>query len=227
MLNEEWLRAEKPEPVIRNATLSYKSLASNDSISRMLKCPAVTDELKNLFSLKSLYDYSIDILPDSDVVSKDYNQKFFDEHVIVRDAKAKFISFTQSYIFFTDSKSLEMTCLIPPFLEDNQISQDVIMFPGKFDIGKWFRPIDFSFFLKKDKNQFNINENDIYTYIRFHTKERINFIKFTPTEKIYKYSNSCIRSNSGRRVGTHKLSEYYSKFSIKNKILKEIKENLI
>jgi hypothetical protein len=226
LLDDPWLRATKPKPVFKNFFQDHIENSSNDSFERMFKCPAVSSYIKNLYAISSLYDYTVKINEDNSVVSDQYTQNFFDKHIIIRDAKLKFISFTQPYIFFTEEKSLEMTWQITPYLE-KESSINYFSVPGKFDIGKWFRPMDFSFIMKESESVFSIKENQAYSYINFNTDEKIIFKKFAPTEKIYLYSNACIRSNSGRRVGGRSMIEYYKTFSIKPKIIKEIKKNLI
>lgn len=221
------MRAKKPEPVIKSAMLKHKQYASNDSINRMLKCPAVIDEMRNLFLIKSIYDYELTISDDCSINSTMYNQSFFDDHVIIRDAQAGFVSFTQPYIFFTDAKSLEISWMIPPYLEDNHITRSVYSFPGRFDIGKWFRTLDFPFFFRDGINQMLISEGDVYSYLKFHTNEKINFIKFMPTDRIKFFSDSCIRSTRGRKYGFNKIKDYYSTFNTKKYILQEIKNSVL
>jgi hypothetical protein len=225
-LDDAWIRANKPSSTFKKFFQENVGKASNESFERMFKCPAVSDYFKNLYSVSSLYDYTLKVNEDLSVTSDKYSQKFFDKHVNVRDSGLGFISFTQPYIFFTEEKSLEMTWQMPPHLEKDS-DKNYFSVPGRFDIGKWFRPMDFSFILKEGESVFNIKENEVYSYINFHTNKKIVFKKFIPTENIYLYSNSCIRSNSGRKVGGRSLVEYYKNFSIKPKILKEIKENLV
>ena len=57
-------------------------------------------------------------------------------------------SWPTDYIFFTDTKSLEME-VYPAFMESNDFVNKANLIPGVFDIGKWYRPLDCAFHLKK------------------------------------------------------------------------------
>lgn len=220
-LEDEWMRAENPEPIYKKI---IKSGSNKNSLSNLSHCPAISQYSKNMYGLKSVYDYNF-YIENQEVKTNMYDQEFFNKHVTIRDIDKKFFSFQQRYIFFTDEDSLTMETYLHPFLEDNDIQKKCFAIPGSFDIGKWFRNVEFPFFLKNESSEFNINHNDIYTYIRFNTEKQIRFIKFMPTEKILFYVNSSINSSYGKNSYT-KLSDIYKRNNYKNKILKEIKENL-
>lgn len=223
-LGQEWMRAEKPTPIFKRARDTFISQDTQE-ISSMFKCPATVNWLNNTYGLKSVYDYQLFKNLDSTYSTDMYDRDFFNNHVQLRDPSAGFISFRQQYIFFTDEDSLEVTVQIPPFLENTELSNGIQTIPGTFDIGKWFRPVDFAFFLK-NTNKFSIKEGDIYSYLKFHSEEKINFIKFMPTEKIYFYAGSSSNTSVGRFIGKRKLPDFYRYMTFKKKILKEIKENV-
>ena len=56
--------------------------------------------------------------------------------------------FYMDVVFFTEDASLEMSFL-PAYLEDNNIVNNTIMVPGKIDIGRYFRSMQFDFHLKQ------------------------------------------------------------------------------
>jgi hypothetical protein len=129
-------------------------------------------------------------------------------------------------VFFTDDASLKMTVGQFPFLEDNNITKRCAILPGTFDIGKWFRPIDFSFYLKKEYNEFTITEDEIYSYITFHTDQTINLKQFYPSPTIKQHLSDVLLSKR-YLVGKKTLENFYSMFRTKRLILNEIKKNLI
>jgi hypothetical protein len=219
-LNEEWMRATKPQPVLSNF------LKNNDNLleTKISMCPSFKDYLKNTYSLRSIYDYNFKI-ENASVVSNKYNQSFFDKNVNIRSVSEKTFSFNLWNIFFTEESSLKITQL-PPFLEDNNVTRNCICFPGTYDIGKWFRNLDFAFKLKEGHDSFLIENNEIYSYIQFHTKENINFIQYRHTDKIASYLADTMNSRSYKKYATS-LSEYYDIFKVKSKIIKEIKLNIL
>lgn len=223
-LGDSWIRATEPEDYARGFYNRRRELSTNGELNNMLACPAMQNYSKNVYGIRSMFDYDLIINDDLTVTSTSHTQKFFDDHVIVRDSSMGLLSLTQPYIFFTDKDSLEMTWQLPPFLEEPKNYHHI---PGKFDIGKWFRSVDFSFMMRDGEKNFSIKRDEFYTYAEFHTSDKINFIKFEPTDKIKFYSQACFKNNYGVKSRPRKLSNFYDTFNIKNKILKEIKSSII
>ena len=220
-LNKEWMRSNPPVDIYKNAIKkdSYMHIALN-------MCPGFKDYTKNHFGIQSIFDYEFAFNGD-EFYSKDYDKQFFEKNISIRSAKDKAFSFNQYYIFFTEEKSLKFSCGIYPFLEDNNITKRCTIVPGTIDIGKWFRTIDFAFFLKEGFNEFKVKEGEIFQYVKFDTNAKIKFKQFKMTEKLLSYNDDITHSKSNRRVKMRDLSEYYSMFNMKKSIIKEIKENLI
>jgi hypothetical protein len=219
--NKEWLRSNKPVEIYK----PYIKKQSSMNIGLNM-CPAFKDYMNNTFGLKSIFDYEFSVNEDN-IILKDYNQDFFNNNVSIRSMQDKVFSFNQNYIFFTEEKSLELSCGIQPFLENNSINERCIVIPGTVDIGKWFRVIDFAFILKNNFNDFKIKEGEIFQYIKLNTDSKINFKEFHMNDKLYHYKDLVINSKSNRRIKIRSLDEYYNMFKIKNNVLKEIKENLV
>jgi hypothetical protein len=220
---DEWMRAKEPEPIYKNFLKNLE-----DKTTSIELCPSIKDYMKNTFSLKSIYEYYFEIINNGDGVSSNlYDQKFFNKHVRVRSEKEKLFSFHQDLIFFTEEKSLKMSAGIFPFLEDNEITNRCVPIPGIFDIGKWFRLTEFAFYLKDDYSRFDIKEEDVFQYIKFHTEEKIIFKQFYANEKIMKYSEDVVKAKNYRISKTRQLQSYYSMLNNKKTIIKEIKNNLV
>lgn len=226
-LQEEWIRAEEPSSVSKNF-YSKNIHDSKDSKLNLNYCPGFNKNIKNLFEIKSLYDYSFRI-ENNQIVSDLYDQKFFDKHVVIRDVEKKFFSFMQGTIFFTDENSLEISSYQHPWLENNYITERCMLIPGTFDIGKWFRPLEFPFILKNQFDEFKINYGDVMYYVKFNTNEKINFKKFMFDHKIAKYLESSIAANRYIDSGFSKnnMEIFYKLFKHKKTLLKDIKSNLL
>jgi hypothetical protein len=197
------------------------------SESRIPLCPAFRNELHNVFGVKSIYDYEFSVNAETREVSTAiYDQKFYNRHVIVRSMKERIFSFSQEMIFFTDESSLIMSGDLFPYLEDNNITERCIVYPGQFDIGRWYRPVEFAFKLKDRYDTFKIEAGEIYQYIRFHTDNNIKFIQFKDTPKLNEMLKSVTETRSYKK-GIFSLDYYYERFKLKKLIMKEIKENLL
>ena len=220
---DEWLRAKEPESVYKNFIKKIKNKKTN-----IESCPSIKNYANNTFSIKSIYSYNFEILNKTEgAFSNLYDQNFFDKHVLVRSQIDKLFSFTQGFVFFTEKKSLNMSAGILPYLEDNDINKKCIVIPGTFDIGKWFRPIDFAFYLKNNYNDFEIKEEEIFQYIKFDTNEKIIFKQFKFNEKLNKYLLDIINAKNFRTKKTKNLEDYYLMLKHKKHIINEIKNNLL
>lgn len=229
LIDQNWLAAKSPDLVV--GKFFAENLKTNsESIISINRCPATFDELNNTYNIYSLYDYDFTINQHSDgsygVVSSKFDQEFLERMVVVRDAKYKLFSYREAYVFFTDEDSLEASISLPPFLENNNIMQRCRVLPGRMDVGKWFRNIDFAFFLKPEYDTFRIEKDEIFCYTKFHTKEKINFRQFMWTNRLGDYSDTC-QSIFRVRSPLTKLENYYKFFKHKKHILKEVKKNLL
>jgi len=224
-LNDQWMRAEEPENVYKR--FYQKNISDKDNPLLSLNyCPAFNNNLKNLFAVKSIYDYNFKV-SDGNISSLLYDQNFFDKNIIVRSVEKKAFSFLNQFIFFTEDDSLKITGYEYPFFEDNSITERCLFIPGQYDIGKWFRPLEFPFILKNNFNEFQVSEKEVLYYLRFHTEEKINFKQFIPTDKINKYIDIDLSNNIGVKKNLKKLDWWYDSFKIKKNIIGEIKKNLI
>lgn len=190
-------------------------------------CPAYLDFTSNLFGLKFPIDYTLAVEQDSLNV-KQHDQDFFEYFVGIRDFDRKFFSYNIKIVFFCD-QDLDLS-LEPPFLEDNDIANKSIVMPGKFNIGKWLRPIDFAFFLKQDVNEYHISRGDIFNYARFHCNEPVELIKFEYTKELMDIQQDILKSKMILGNKSPKLSYYYQLFQntrYKKRILDIIHKNLL
>jgi hypothetical protein len=203
------------------------------------KCPALSNELINLYGIKSAYDYNFEIDDQGQVQSNiegdlggPSNEEFFNHHVLVRSLRGRLFSFLQGLVFFTDARSLIMSQL-PAFMEDNNIMKNTILIPGQFDIGKYFRLLDMAWHFRDGCNRIEFSRKEISYYIKFHTKEKIKFQRFLFTPELVNLSEE-VSSPKGKLDSRSKLKSdaldfYYNifdKYNFKNKMLKIIKENL-
>lgn len=221
-LEDEWLRAEEPENIFSSFYNKF-SISRSDKNSHPFFCPAFKNELNNVFSVKSIYDYSFEVQGDS-VTSSLYDQKFFDEHVEIRSLDNKLFGFKNWFSFFSDENSLPMSQQ-HPFLEDNNITNSCITVPGQFDIGRWYRTVHYAFYLKKHSSTFSIEEGEVLYYVKFHTKEKINLIQYRQSDRLNDLLDDV--QNSRNFLGIKGLDYYYKIFKIKKEVLKEIRKNLI
>ena len=217
-----WLRAKAPESIYKNFIKDSKNKTNG-----IVFCPATKDYMQNIFGIQSLYSYNFKLNTDGSISAPLYDQEFFQNNVTIRSKEDRLFSFLQRFSFFTEEKSLLMSAGMLPFLEDNNITKRCTVIPGTFDIGKWFRQAEFAFYLKDGFDEFNIEEGEIFQYIRFHTKEKIIFKQFAMTLKIQDYFYDTENSKEFRKIKKRSLEEYYLMTKNKKRIIQEIKNNLV
>ena len=100
-------------------------------------------------------------------------------------------------------------------------------FEGTVDIGKYWRNVDFAFILKDPYEEFVIERDEIFGYVKFHTEEKIILKQFYPTETIKKYSNDVNDLKNNKKNIFYRPDYYYNSFKVKKLIIKEIKNNLV
>jgi hypothetical protein len=219
-LEEEWLRSEKPENILN----LFSKTNNGYKKTNVLQCPSFKKELKNVYGIKSLYKYNFKF-NNNEICTKKYDEIFFNRHVEVRSLEERTFSFRQWFVFFTEEDSLEMSQMAP-FLEENNISKRCIVFPGKFDIGKWYRNIDFAFYLKKEYDEFCIEEEEIFCYLKFYTEEKINFIQYRHDQEMQFFLNESISLKKYSNI-KNSLEDLYKKLKYKKMLIKKIKEKAI
>jgi hypothetical protein len=113
-----------------------------------------------------------------------------------------------------------------PYMERNNITKNCIPIPGSYDIGKWFRPVEFAFFMPKDVDTFKVEQGEIFQYVQFHTDEKINLIPFRPSEEVLRLIKETLRTRNNKKFAMH-LDYFYKTFKVKKQVLTEIKENIL
>ena len=98
---------------------------------------------------------------------------------------------------------------------------------GNFDIGKWFRPLEFPFILKKEFDTFMVNEQDVMYYVKFHTDRPIIFKQFVVNDSLAKFALGVMSTTKNKALKRRGLDDFYGLFKSKHLILKEINQNLL
>lgn len=220
------LRAEEPVQLQNHFFEKYPA----EQADGYKRCPSVRNFFNNLYGLKSYYDYRIDFnLNEGKINSSDYTKEFL-QRLLVRNMESALFSWPTDYIFFTDTKSLEME-VYPAFMESNDFVNKANLIPGVFDIGKWYRPLDCAFHLKEKNCSLQFSIEDILMNLRFRTKEKIEFRYFTISKELSDFTKELmiVKDHKYASKTTSVLSYYYDLFAKKNfkkKILEFINKEL-
>ncbi len=218
------------EPAVKELT-TFKLNLNQCTETDLLKCPAVKDNLKNTFTVKCPFEYDI-ACTENGIESTVLTKEFFDSQTLIRDAKAGFLSLRcMPIVFFTEGESLIMEQKNAIY-SNNDFIKNVTVIEGRYDIGKWFRILDFAFIINHKNKFIKVAAGDTLQYIRFNTDRKIKFKKFYCTEEIYNISQhiSNYRGHAKKLINLTGMLGFYESFTrskMKKLLLKQIKNNLM
>lgn len=216
---------EEPEEL---STLINNFDYVTENVKRNFKyCPAVKEMTKNVYRLKFPFEYDL-TLTENNVGSSLYDQEFFNKMVLVRSLEKKHLSFNLGYLFVCE-ESLEIESSSCHF-SDNDFVNKTMLVPGKFNIGKWVRPLDCAFFMKNGFNTLNIKRGDDYSYVKFDTTEKIQLKKFYCTDNLLGLVQNNLKSRDYKIKPIEKLMHFYKlyeKAKMHKLVMREIKSNLM
>ncbi len=130
------------------------------------------------------------------------------------------------WIFFSEA-NVELT-LSSPYLDSSDYMNSGSLVPGKFNISRWFRPVNMEFILREGVNEFELKKNEHLGYVNFNTSKHLKFTKFEMNQKLHSYANACSRANEWEKWIP--LAERYARFKqsqASKLILTEIKKNIM
>jgi hypothetical protein len=194
--------AECVRPLLDSNYTPFRSV-STDSIAKrkgavFLKCPAHTDFMKNTFVFCAPFDITIDISIDEEnkkfnIFCSNISQEIFDQII---DTRFLYDRGTNPYptigidwlTVFTAKESIQMQ-VTPAFMHYNDFTEKTAVIPGEFDIGKWTRPVELVFEIKKSQETISIKKGDAISYIKFLSNDRVKLVHAkTPWEEIIECS---------------------------------------
>jgi hypothetical protein len=125
----------EPEP-------AFKYLVNTRGQPDYLRCPGLTNYLKNTFIIRSPYDLSIIVDAAGNVTTDRFGQDFFNQNISVRPPTSPkdnlIIQSFPKYLFVSDSKKPVVVSVIPWMFKANPFG----IVPGSFDITQWVRPVN-------------------------------------------------------------------------------------
>jgi hypothetical protein len=204
----------EPEPAI-------KFISKNSEKLSLLRCPAVTDFLKNVYIIKSPLDFSLEISENKVIIIN--NRQNFKEPFEIFDLsflvdykspdtgllfKHSCIDIGFQYYFINNGNNVSMQNIDVP-LYFNRVAN----VPGEFNISSWVRPTNFTFFT--DKKEISFNRGDPLYAVKFITKnnEVVKLEKIVDKQRIDKITFSQLQSTGIKKfLPKLSLSESYNIF---------------
>jgi len=218
LLTAKDLLTYQPFSVYKNIKTEFKKYPSSPLLG-YIQCPASYNELKNVIGIRSDQDYNIELKEGNE----NLNQLNREGHISLRSINEKFFDINSNYIFFSD-QPLEVS-LLPAYLDPNDLTKNTTLLSGKYDCGKWFRPISPAYV--SHKNIINIKRGDTLYYLKFNTNKKINLVNYQFNNQLGTYLNSTMGIKSFKKFLPLKtLYNLFLEKKYNSRILKEIKNNL-
>jgi hypothetical protein len=143
---------------------------TQDGADLLFKCPAVKSLIKNDFVIKSPFDLNLTFdQATASIFTDKFGQEFFDQEIVNRSKPGgpMILTIPPRYIFFSKD-DVEMMSFDLPMISSGS-SKNIKMIPGKFNIAKWMRPIDFTFTVVDPSRPVSMKAEDPLWAVRFYT----------------------------------------------------------
>jgi len=214
-----------------NKIIKEVSTTSDDRLKAMIRCPAFSNLGKNTFYVENPITTEFNII-DGEIkyngdnfyhctLSNSFNHMYGSSY-----SETNTFKYGLSYIFFSEY-DLEILMTAPYFSEVNHTNYAKLV-PGKFNISKWFRPINLEMILNGDKNYFKMSEYEHMAYFSFLTNDKVELKRFELNDTLRKISDTC--STVSDWWSNVPLLERYDRF-LKTKtnrlVMKEIRKQLV
>jgi hypothetical protein len=217
-----------PKPKTLFSELMSKRVNAGDKQS-IFSCPAVSNKFKKTLVLNNAVSckYEFDTIENNLIspTTKEYISAAFTR--IPAISYGPLVEFSVGYLFFAD-QPLEIEMNAPTFHEPRYTKYGTVV-PGGFDIGQWFRPLNFELQAWKSSGEIVLEEGEPLMYVNFKTDKKINLYRFNMSDAIGRYVRSNTKSQDLFGPGQSLLNKYkkFNNAGLKEKIITEIKKNLI
>ena len=215
-----------PEKAIYSfPNLTYRDPYRTDHISG---CPAFVRYFENTYVLKWPVSYSLNVNSQGELTTNDYDQEFFDNFILPREIRKRIYSFSTQYIFIAE-QSLEIE-VTKAHTVNTDFTRKVVMVPGLFDIGKWYRPLEIAAIIDSNCDNISLVEGEPCALVRFKTKNKINLKRVHLTPETKEIISRLIHTRHyPPLIKNHRPLEYFydmlKQSGYRKYILKQIKEN--
>jgi hypothetical protein len=221
----------QPESLLSNLRLNRKK---TDSIS-FWSCPVFIDTIKKTYQIKNNFDMDY-VLPIDEIIENQEKTEQFDINIGPVSLRAERkpslenhinLSLNISWIMFAD-EPVEVK-LTAPYFPPVTPGEGVMLAPGQFDIGSWYRPLNIDYHIPITTTELKFKKNDPLLYLEFLTDKKIVFKQYNFTKYLRELAQECIGYHTRYGKNIPLLEKYYvfKQSRMRELILKEIQNNLI
>lgn len=161
------LLIQEPQPVLSEIAKERPKLPN------YFRCPAFVKSCQNAFLIRSPVDVNVTIKNNSEIYTDRYGQGFYNTHIENKqhhsDPLNPFLMSAFPECVFYSNEPVEMETL-DPFLLHSNVSRNVRLVPGCYDISKWVRPVEYAFEVIDQHQPLEFKVGSPLMMIRFKTK---------------------------------------------------------
>lgn len=222
--NSEWTYEE---PISLWKDVSSRMSDQKDT-ANYFQCPAVRDTLSPVYIIKATLEAGVKVVDNGkgleQTQTRDSKVRMTMPHAPSQNNQIMAV-YHNATMFFSE-EPLVMRLCSPWFTPAPHMRYGALV-PGTFDIGRWFRPLNFEFNLWEGVREFHIEDGEPLAYIEFATDERIKFVRFKVTDELYNISNDSIHARSKKWKTLAGRYNLFDSNPINKWILKEVKANVL
>ena len=188
-------------------------------------CAALHTLAKNTFIARAPFSADISLDEQGTILENQMYNGWFSERVTSLEG-AFAVDFDVAYLFFSE-EPLEIT-VTPPYMHKTKQAEQGFVSSVAFDISSWLRPVVLIYQLFEGVNKITIEEDDPIAYLTFNTKKKVVFKAFKHTADIEDQVQACLGYKHIKPY--EKMEDLYEQFrktGMHERVLKEIKANLI
>lgn len=194
----------------------------------ILNCPATMDLFRHTLVVRNSVETKVSI-NGNEVVCDNPSSRYRKEVKALRPAiidNRSILYYDHTVIFFS-SESLEAT-VTPSFFEQTVSSQYGLPVSGRFDIGRWFRPINAEFLLYPGVKSLHIPAGDPLFYVSLGTGRPIILKQFVMSEDLKQIAGGLVSASPFKLFARMSLRyERLVDMKIHTNIIRLIHQNLL
>lgn len=189
-----------------------------DRVRNVKRCPSFVNLAKNTFFIEN------PITNDFTIANGQINYK--EGSMFVDGQGRDTMVYGMSYLFFSED-DLEIL-MTPPYLSKTNYDKYAKLIPGRFNISKWFRPINLEMMFVGDGRHFRVEEHEHLAYFSFLTDDKVVLKRFDLNENLRKLANTCATvSGWWSDVPLIKRYDRFLKTKTNKVVMAEIKKQLV
>lgn len=221
MTEIDQLGPERVLPLINKKYQKYEDKGSNFKV-----CPSFRELFTETYALRLTHDVVINIQGNG-VNYGSRGPEFVQSLMRIRSPDLRIFGFNLYYLFVCED-DVEMSYL-PAYFEDNAFNRSAFLIPGKYNIGKWVRPLECSFIVRDGVDRVEMLKGDAFSYLQFATTEKIEFKKFYLSEEMRQKIKEVMTFHKEEKPFKSMIPFYevFQKTKLKQWFIKQIKQNLM